>query len=101
MELCWSLVPPGPEHHLERQATELVPLKLLSLTSLLFFGFEKRSDKTGYGPLNHSLRTQASSQWSLRFERLHHYGNGKQRGLIPSRGLVTIRVRLLDTNTLI
>lgn len=96
MVLCWSLVSPSLKHHLQSQVTELGPFKLLKLTRLLFFSFEKRSDKTSYGPLNHRLRTQAPSQKILRFERLHHYGNGKQRGLIPSQGLVAIRVRVLD-----
>lgn len=55
MELCWSHEFPSLKHHLESQATELAPFKLLKLSSLLIFSFENRSDKTGYGPLNHRL----------------------------------------------
>lgn len=87
MEHCWSLVSPSLKRHLESQTTELVPFKLLRLTSLLFFSFEKQSDKIGYGPLNHRLRDQAPSQRIHILERLHHYGIGKQRVLSPVRGL--------------
>lgn len=62
------------------QSEELVPFKLLRLTSVIFFffSFEKRSDKKGRGPLNHGLR--APSQRIHRLERLHHYSNRKQKG---------------------
>lgn len=87
MEPCRSLASPSLKHHLESQTTELVPFKLLRLTRLLFFSFEKRSDKTGYGPLNHRLRAQAPSQRIHKLERLHHYGIRKQRVWSPVSGL--------------
>ena len=87
MEHCCSLMSPSLKHHLESQTTELVLFKLLRVTSLLFFSFEKRSDKTGYGPLYHKLSAQAPSQRIHILERLHHYGIGKRRVWSLVRGL--------------